>query len=68
MKPYIKHQYQETAKHSKHNFTHCLLASQYTYINTQHLHNKTKVLPMGTNLKLHVTQTKTHLLYDLNTH
>ena len=42
------------------------------YKNTQHLHDKTKVLPMDTHLKLHatqlkqLTQTKTHLLHDLN--
>ena len=40
--------------------------------NTQHLHNKTKVLPMDTHLKLHATQLKqlaqaqTHPLHDLN--
>ena len=40
--------------------------------NTQHLHNKTKILPIDTHLKLHVTQlkqltqTQTHPLHDLN--
>ena len=40
--------------------------------NTQHLHDKTKVLPMDTHLKLHatqlkqLTQTQTHSLHDLN--
>ena len=41
-------------------------------INTQHLHDKTKVLPMDTHLKLHaaqlrqLTQTQTYPLHDLN--
>ena len=40
--------------------------------NIQYLHDKTKVLPMDTHLKLHAiqlkqqTQTQTHLLHDFN--
>ena len=73
MEPYhIKHQHQKlqtiqnTALH---------IATGHTLItNTQHLHNKTTVLPMGTNLKFHAThlkqiiQTQTHLLHYLNAH
>ena len=49
------------------------IATGYTRdTNTQHLHDKTKVLPMNTHLKLHATQlkqlsqTQTHSLHDLN--
>ena len=41
-------------------------------MNTQHLHDETKVLPMDTHLKLYatqlkqLTQTQTHPLHDLN--
>ena len=41
-------------------------------VNTQHIHDKIKVLPMDTHLKLHATQleqliqTQTHTLYNLN--
>ena len=40
--------------------------------NTQHLHDKTKVLSMDIHLKFHATQlkqlTQTHPLHDLNAH
>ena len=41
--------------------------------NTQHLHGKTNVFPMGTRLKLHATllqkyKTQTHPLLNLNAH
>ena len=68
--PYhIKHQHQETANHSK-QLCELLLAAHNT--NTQHVHDKTKVLTIDTYLKLHATQlkqlnqTQTHPLHDLN--
>ena len=72
MEPYhIKHQHQYTANHSKHSFAYCYWHIQDT--NTQHLHDKTKVLlPIDIHLKLHATQLKqltqtlTHPSHDLN--
>ena len=52
----------------------CLATGCTHDINTQHLHGKTKVLPMDIHLKLHATQLKqpsqiqTHPLHDLNTY
>ena len=70
-KPYhIKHQHQETANHSKHSFANCY----WLDTNIQHLHNKTKVVPIDTHLKLYatqfkqLTQTQTHPLHVLNTY
>ena len=71
MEPYlIKRQHLETANHSN---TALRIATGCTrYSNTQYLHDKTKVLPMNTHLKLHaiepkqLTQTQTHPLHDLN--
>ena len=55
MEPYyIKHQHLKTANHSEHSFsTGCTRDT-----NTQHLHDETKVLPIDTHLKLHVTKLK----------
>ena len=65
----IKHQHQETINHLN---TALQIATDSTCdTNTQYLHNKTKVLPMDTHLKVHATQlklipTQTHFLHDLN--
>ena len=71
MEPYhIKYQYQETAIHLN---TALLIATCCTRdTSTQHLHDKTKVLPIDIYLKLHatqlqqLTQRQTHPLHDLN--
>ena len=71
MEPYhIKHQHQDIANHSNTDFR--ILTGCTRDINTQHLHDETKVFPMDTHLKLHatqlkqLTQTQTHSLHDLN--
>ena len=71
MEPYyIKHQHQETPNHSKRSFANCYwLHTRYKHST---LHEKIKILPMDTHLKLHATQVKqltqiqTHLLHHLN--
>ena len=71
MEPYhIKHQHQQSANHSEHSFAHCPTPDT----NTQHPHNKTKVLLMGIYLKpqatqlTQLTQTQKHSLHYLNAH
>ena len=65
-----KHQHQETAKIQN---TALRIATGCTRdTNTQHLHDKTKVLPIDTHHKLHttqlkqLTQTQAHPLHDPN--
>ena len=67
---HIKHLHQETANHSEYSFRIATGCTQDT--KTQHLHDKTKVLPVDTHFKLHSTQlkqliqTQIHPLHDHN--
>ena len=67
---HIKHQHKKLQTIQKTALCHATACLQDR--NTQHLHGKTSVLPMGTYLKLYamqleqLTQTETHPLLNLN--